>query len=137
MVGVFGILAYSIQQRVRDIGVRRALGATTGDVFRLVVGSTVRIIAVGAVIGLVTAAGLGRLVVDHALRGRAAGSGDLRAGDARPCHDRRDRHRRPGVARDENRPGRGAQRADQLPFPVHRTAPVAPSAPDAPIAPDC
>ena len=59
MVGVFGILAYSIQQRVRDIGVRRALGATTNDVFRLVVGSTVRVIAVGAVIGLVLAAGLG------------------------------------------------------------------------------
>ena len=62
MVGVFGILAYSIQQRVRDIGVRRALGATTNDVFRLVIGSTVRVIAVGAVIGLVLAAGLGRLV---------------------------------------------------------------------------
>ena len=38
MVGVFGILAYSVQQRVRDFGVRRALGATTGDVLRLVVG---------------------------------------------------------------------------------------------------
>ena len=32
MVGVFGILAYSVQQRVRDFGVRRALGATTSDV---------------------------------------------------------------------------------------------------------
>ena len=39
MVGVFGILAYSVQQRVRDFGVRRALGATTGDVLRLVVSS--------------------------------------------------------------------------------------------------
>ena len=38
MVGVFGMLAYSVQQRVRDFGVRRALGATTGDVLRLVVG---------------------------------------------------------------------------------------------------
>ena len=37
MVGVFGILAYSVQQRVRDFGVRRALGATTNDVLRLVV----------------------------------------------------------------------------------------------------
>jgi putative ABC transport system permease protein len=62
MVGVFGILAYSIQQRVRDIGVRRALGATTVDIFRLVVGSTVRVVAAGAVIGLVGAATLGRLV---------------------------------------------------------------------------
>jgi putative ABC transport system permease protein len=62
MVGVFGILAYSIQQRVRDIGVRRALGATTADVFRLVVGSTVRVIAAGAIIGLVASATLGRLV---------------------------------------------------------------------------
>ena len=32
MVGVFGILAYSVQQHVRDFGVRRALGATTNDV---------------------------------------------------------------------------------------------------------
>ena len=36
MVGVFGILAYSVQQRMRDFGVRRALGATTSDVMRLV-----------------------------------------------------------------------------------------------------
>ena len=36
MVGVFGILAYSVQQRMRDFGVRRALGATTQDVVRLV-----------------------------------------------------------------------------------------------------
>ena len=45
MVGVFGILAYSVQQRVRDFGVRRALGATTRDVLRLVVGDAVRVIA--------------------------------------------------------------------------------------------
>ena len=41
MVGVFGILAYSVQQRMRDFGVRRALGATTGDVLRLVVSNAV------------------------------------------------------------------------------------------------
>jgi putative ABC transport system permease protein len=62
MVGVFGILAYSVQQRVRDFGVRRALGATTSDVLRLVVGSAVRVIATGAVIGLVLSTLLGRLL---------------------------------------------------------------------------
>jgi len=62
MVGVFGILAYSVQQRVRDFGVRRALGATTSDVLRLVVGSAVRVVATGAVIGLVLSAVLGRLL---------------------------------------------------------------------------
>ena len=62
MVGVFGILAYSVQQRVRDFGVRRALGATTSDVLRLVVGSAVRVIAAGAVIGLALSAVLGRLL---------------------------------------------------------------------------
>ena len=39
MVGVFGVLAYSVQQRMRDFGVRRALGATSGDVLRLVAGN--------------------------------------------------------------------------------------------------
>lgn len=62
MVGVFGILAYSVQQRVRDFGVRRALGATTGDVLRLVVGNAVRVVVAGAVIGLVLSALLGRLI---------------------------------------------------------------------------
>jgi putative ABC transport system permease protein len=63
MVGVFGILAYSVQQRMRDFGVRRALGATTRDVVRLVVGDAVRVIAIGAAVGLVLSALLGRLLV--------------------------------------------------------------------------
>jgi putative ABC transport system permease protein len=62
MVGVFGILAYTIQQRSRDFGVRRALGATTTDVLRLVLGSAVRVITAGAVIGLALSALLGPLL---------------------------------------------------------------------------
>jgi putative ABC transport system permease protein len=62
MVGVFGILAYSVQQRVRDFGVRRALGASTGDILRLVISSALRVVTTGAVIGLVLAAVLGRLI---------------------------------------------------------------------------
>jgi putative ABC transport system permease protein len=62
MVGVFGILAYAVQQRTRDFGVRRALGATTGDVTRLVVTSAARLIAAGSILGLVLAALFGRLI---------------------------------------------------------------------------
>jgi putative ABC transport system permease protein len=62
MVGVFGILAYSVQQRVRDFGVRRALGASTSDVLRLVVGDAARVVAAGGAIGLVLSALLGRLI---------------------------------------------------------------------------
>ncbi len=62
MVGVFGILAYSVQQRLRDFGVRRALGATSTDVMRLVAGSAARLIAAGSVLGLVLAAIFGRLI---------------------------------------------------------------------------
>jgi putative ABC transport system permease protein len=63
MVGLSGVLAYSVQQRVRDFGVRRALGATTSDVLRLVARSTIRIVALGAAIGLVLSIVMGRLLV--------------------------------------------------------------------------
>ncbi len=62
MIGVFGILAYAVQQRVREFGLRRALGARTSDVLRLVVGSAARVITTGAVIGLALSAVLSRLL---------------------------------------------------------------------------
>jgi putative ABC transport system permease protein len=62
MVGMFGILAYSVQQRVREFGVRRALGATTGDVLRLVAGNALRVIAAGAIVGLALSTVLGRML---------------------------------------------------------------------------
>jgi putative ABC transport system permease protein len=62
MVGVVGILAYSVRQRVREFGVRRALGASTGDMLGLVIGSARRVIVTGAVIGLLLATILGRVL---------------------------------------------------------------------------
>jgi putative ABC transport system permease protein len=62
LVGVFGILAYSVQQRVREFGVRMALGATITDVLGLVIRSAVRLIMAGTVIGLALAAVLVRLL---------------------------------------------------------------------------
>jgi putative ABC transport system permease protein len=62
MVGVFGILAYSVQMRIRDFGLRRALGATTGDVLRLVVGGAAKVVVAGVIIGLVLSAAFARLI---------------------------------------------------------------------------
>ncbi len=62
MVGLFGILAYMVQRRMRDLGVRRALGATTADVVRVVIGSAARVLITGVVIGVALAIALGRLL---------------------------------------------------------------------------
>jgi len=62
MVGVFGILTYSVQQRIGDFAMRRALGATSRDVARLVAAGAARVIVSGAVIGLAVAALAGRLI---------------------------------------------------------------------------
>jgi putative ABC transport system permease protein len=62
MVGVFGILAYSVQQQSGDFAVRRALGATARDVVRLVVTSVAKVVVVGTIVGLLLAAALGRLL---------------------------------------------------------------------------
>jgi putative ABC transport system permease protein len=62
MVGVFGVLAYSVQQRLRDFRVRRALGATTHDLQRLVAASATRLLAAGVAIGLAVSLVVARLL---------------------------------------------------------------------------
>jgi putative ABC transport system permease protein len=60
MVGVFGVLAYSVQQRVREFGVRVAMGAAASDVMRLVLGNAARLTLIGLAVGLIAAAVLTR-----------------------------------------------------------------------------
>jgi putative ABC transport system permease protein len=55
MIGVFGVLAYSVQQRQREFGVRVALGATGPSILWLVMSSAGRMIAIGGGVGLVLA----------------------------------------------------------------------------------
>ena len=62
MVGVFGLLAYTVQQRTRDFGVRMALGAGPRDVLHAVLRSAARLLAAGAAIGIVLALALGQLL---------------------------------------------------------------------------
>jgi len=62
MVGVFGVLAYTVEQRQREIGVRMALGATSARVIWLVLRETGWMTAIGAVAGMGLAGLSGRLI---------------------------------------------------------------------------
>ena len=62
MIGVYGLMAYSVAQRGRELGVRMALGANRGSIFRLVVGQGMRMVAVGVVLGAGGALALTRLI---------------------------------------------------------------------------
>jgi len=55
-LGVFGAVAYGVSQRVREIGIRMALGARSADVLRLVLGRSLRDVAIGVALGLGLAA---------------------------------------------------------------------------------
>ena len=60
--GVFGVMAYSVSRRTREIGVRVALGAATGDVLRMILGQGLRTIFIGVAIGITGSLALTRTV---------------------------------------------------------------------------
>jgi len=61
-VGIYGVMAYSVSQRTREIGIRVALGADRSDVIGMVVGKGMRMVAVGVVLGLAASLGASRLM---------------------------------------------------------------------------
>ena len=61
-IGIYGVLAFLVVQRTREIGIRIALGAMRGDIRRLVLREAVVLVAIGVAIGVPAAYGLGRLM---------------------------------------------------------------------------
>jgi putative ABC transport system permease protein len=62
MLGIYGLMSYSVSQRKREIGIRMAMGAQRGDVLKLVVGQGMALAGIGVAIGLGASFALIRLI---------------------------------------------------------------------------
>jgi putative ABC transport system permease protein len=61
-VGIYGVMAFAVGQRTREIGTRIALGSTPGRIFQLVIGNGLRLTVLGVAIGLAAGIGFARLL---------------------------------------------------------------------------
>ena len=64
VIGIYGLMAYSVEQRTQEIGIRLALGAETGMVRRMIVLQGMSLAAIGVVVGIASALGLTRFMAN-------------------------------------------------------------------------
>ena len=79
IIGIYGVMSYSIRRRVREIGIRMALGARPGDVLRMVLGEGMLLVGVGVSIGVALGFALSRMLTGL-LYGAAGGNWLMFAG---------------------------------------------------------
>jgi len=68
ILGVYGVIAYSVRERTTEMGTRMAMGATSGGLLRLVIGEGLRMSTIGMGIGLISVFALGRYLASSDLR---------------------------------------------------------------------
>ena len=68
-VGLYGVMAYTVEQRTSEIGVRMAMGADRGKVMKMVLRGAFSQIGIGLALGIPAAIGAGKLMNESALRG--------------------------------------------------------------------
>jgi len=61
-IGLFGVVSYQVSTRAREVGIRMALGADAGQVVRLMMGGGMRLVAIGAVLGLLLSAAAAKVL---------------------------------------------------------------------------
>ena len=110
IIGIYGLLAYWVGQRTREIGVRAALGAGRGQLIGLVVGQGVMLAAIGVVAGGLAAAVLGRFVETQLYAVQPARHRVVCRDGGRDDRDRVHRERGAGVPRVAHRSDQRAAR---------------------------
>jgi ABC-type antimicrobial peptide transport system permease subunit len=62
IIGIYGVMGYYVQQQLKEISIRMALGARAGQVLQMIVGRAVALATVGTVLGILGAVAIGRVI---------------------------------------------------------------------------
>ena len=110
-LGIYGVLSYSVSQRTKEIGLRMALGASGGNTVAMIVRSSVAMVAIGGVIGLVAATLLARSMAGILYGVGPVRPAVVRAGGTHAADCRRRREPAAGAAHHPRRPDGRASRS--------------------------